>query len=138
MRLIPSKPWIKSNTLPFDDAAPIFFRGVGLARPGPVRGTLKMASIYMNLQTLDSSIQGSLGEAEWLTTVIEFEVAYIPDILPTTTMLGQTTSTRHNHYITKSTGPSCFSSRIEIIAHNVRGQAGRSGYEASYRWVPQG
>ena len=24
MRLIPSKPWIKSNTLPFDDAAPIF------------------------------------------------------------------------------------------------------------------
>ena len=41
---------------------------------------------------LDSSIQGSLGEAERLTTAIEFEVAYIPDILPTTTMLGQTMS----------------------------------------------
>ena len=39
---------------------------------------------YMNLQRLDSSIQGSLGEAERLTTVIKFEVAYIPDILPTT------------------------------------------------------
>ena len=39
---------------------------------------------YMNLQ---SSIQGSLGEAEQLTTAIKFEVAYIPDILPTTTML---------------------------------------------------
>ena len=46
---------------------------------------------------LDSSIQGSLSEAEQLTMAIEFEVAYIPDILPdilpTTTMLGQTTST---------------------------------------------
>ena len=33
---------------------------------------------YMNLQRLDSSIQGSFGEAEQLT-VIKFEVAYIPD-----------------------------------------------------------
>ena len=32
---------------------------------------------------------------------------------------------------TKSTRPSRFSSRIEIIAHNVHGRAGRSGYEAS-------
>ena len=33
--------------------------------------------------------------------------------------------------------PSRFSSRIEIIAHNVRGQAGRSGYEASWysQWI---
>ena len=36
----------------------------------------------MNLQRLDSSIQGSLGEVEELTTAIKFEVAYIPDILP--------------------------------------------------------
>ena len=48
---------------------------------------------YMNLQRLDSSIQGSLGEAEQLTMAIKFEVAYIRDILPTMTMLGQTTST---------------------------------------------
>ena len=101
---------------------------LGLART--CSWDIEMASIYMNLQRLDSSIQGLLGEAERLTTAIEFEVAYIPDILPTTTMLGQTTSTRHNHYITKSTRPSRFSSRIEIIAHNIRGQAGRSGYEA--------
>ena len=37
---------------------------------------------YMNLQRLDSSIQGSLGEAERLIVAIKFEVAYIPDILP--------------------------------------------------------
>ena len=29
------------------------------------------------------------------------------------------------------TRPSRFLSRIEIIVHNVRGQAGRSGYEAT-------
>ena len=89
----------------------------------------------MNLQRLDSSIQGSLGEAEWLMTAIEFEVVYISDILPTTTMLGQTTSTCHNHYITKSTRPSRFSSRIEIIAHNVRRRAGRSGYKANQPYL---
>ena len=44
---------------------------------------------YMNLQRVDSSIQGSLGEAEWLTTAIKFEVAYILDIHPTMTMLAQ-------------------------------------------------
>ena len=48
---------------------------------------------YLNLQRLDSSIQGLLGEAEWLTTAIKFEVAYIPDIIPTMTMLDQIMST---------------------------------------------
>ena len=32
--------------------------------------------------------------------------------------------------------PSRFSSRIEIIAHNVRTWAGRSGYEASGSFIP--
>ena len=88
MRLIPSKPWIKSNMLPFDNAAPIFFEASAWLGPVCVKN-----GQYMNLQRLDSSIQGSLGEAERLMTAIKFEVAYIPDILPTTTMLGQTTST---------------------------------------------
>ena len=88
MRLIPSKPWIKSNTLPFDNAALIFFKVSAWLGPVHVKN-----GQYMNLQRLDSSIQGSLGEAERLTTAIKLEVAHIPDILPTTTMLGQTTST---------------------------------------------
>ena len=66
MRLTPSKPWIKSNTLPFDDAAPIFFEAS--AWLGPVR--VKNGQ-YMNLQRLDSSIQGSLDEAERLTTFFQ-------------------------------------------------------------------
>ena len=88
MRLILSKPWIKSNTLPFDDAASIFFEVPAWLGPVCVKN-----GQYMNLQRLDSSIQGSLGEAEQLTTAIKFEVAYIPNILSTTTLLGQTTST---------------------------------------------
>ena len=88
MRLIPSKPWIKSNTLPLTMPLRLFFEAS--AWLGPVR--VKNGQ-YMNLQRLDSSIQGSLGEAEQLTMAIKFEVAYIRDILPTMTMLGQTTST---------------------------------------------
>ena len=53
----------------------VFFEA--LAWLGPVR--VKNGQ-YMNLQRLDSSIQGSLGEAERLMTAIKFEVAYIPDI----------------------------------------------------------
>ena len=58
--------WIKSNTLPFDDADPIFFfffffffRGVVYFSLGPVRVENGQ---YVNLQWLDSFIQGSLGE----------------------------------------------------------------------------
>ena len=71
IRLSLELSWIKSNTLPFDDTAPIIFHGVSY---------LDLFVCNMNSRRLDSSIQGSLGEAERLTAAIKFEVAYIPDI----------------------------------------------------------